>query len=206
MAPPEGAFAATVNPEDAPGEATEIVLGFEAGLPVSIDGQMMDPVELMEALTKIAGCNGFGRIDMIEDRCIGIKSREVYESPAALSLIKAHSELEDLTFTRELQRYKSSVSERMTELIYDGLWFSPLANCLRAFVDESQKYVNGEVRLRYYKGSCNVVGRRSPNSLYVDALATYGSGDGFSHKSAVGFIELWGLPVEVWARKRQGLL
>jgi len=203
---PSDAYTFTTNPEDAPDEAMELIVGFEAGLPVSLDGKAMDPVELVEAIDKIGGANGFGRVDMVENRLVGIKSRETYEAAGPLALIMAHGAVEDLTLTRELQHFKTSIDQRLTELIYDGLWFSPLAEALRAFIAESQKHVTGEVRLRYYKGSCSVVGRRSPNSLYVDALATYGSGDTFSHQSAVGFIELWGLPVEVWARRRQGLL
>ena len=123
---------------------------------------------------------------MVENRLVGIKSREVYEVPGSLSLIMAHRELEDLTLTRELQHFKTGIDQRLTELIYDGLWFAPLANRLRAFIDESQEHVTGEVRLQYFKGSCQPVGRRSPNSLYDGKLATYGSGDTFSHESAVG--------------------
>jgi argininosuccinate synthase len=203
---PNDAYTFTTNPEDAPDEAVELVVGFEAGLPVSLDGKAMGAVELVEAIDKIGGAHGFGRVDMVENRLVGIKSRETYEAAGPLALIMAHSAMEDLTLTRELQHFKTGIDQRLTELIYDGLWFSPLAEALRAFIAESQKHVTGDVRLRYYKGSCSVVGRRSPNSLYVDALATYGSGDTFSHQSAVGFIELWGLPVEVWARSRQGLL
>jgi argininosuccinate synthase len=203
---PGDAYTFTTNPEDAPDEAVELVVGFESGLPVSLDGEAMEPVELVEAIDKIGGAHGFGRVDMVENRLVGIKSRETYEAAGPLALIMAHSAMEDLTLTRELQHFKTGIDQRLTELIYDGLWFSPLAEALRAFIAESQKHVSGDVRLRYYKGSCSVVGRRSPNSLYVDALATYGSGDTFSHQSAVGFIELWGLPVEVWARRRQGLL
>ena len=203
-AAPAEAYVSTVDPEDAPDEAMELVIGFEAGIPVSLDGKMMDPVELVEAVDAIGGAHGFGRIDMVENRLVGIKSREVYEVPGSLSLIMAHREIEDLTLTRELQHFKTMIDQRLTELIYEGLWFSPLAEALRAFIDESQRYVTGEARLRYFKGSCSVVGRRSPNSLYDSKLATYGSGDTFSHESAKGFIQLWGLPVEVWARKRQG--
>lgn len=203
-AAPAEAYVSTVDPEDAPDEAMELVIGFEAGIPVSLDGKMMDPVELVEAVDAIGGAHGFGRIDMVENRLVGIKSREVYEVPGSLSLIMAHREIEDLTLTRELQHFKTMIDQRLTELIYEGLWFSPLAEALRAFIDESQRYMTGEARLRYFKGSCSVVGRRSPNSLYDSKLATYGSGDTFSHESAKGFIQLWGLPVEVWARKRQG--
>lgn len=205
-AAPAGAYSFTVDPADAPDQPMEAVVGFDKGIPVTLDGEALGPVELVERLDAIAGSHGFGRVDMVENRLVGIKSREVYEVPGSLSLIMAHREVEDLTLTRELQHFKTMIDQRLTELIYDGLWFSPLAEALRAFIDESQKYVTGEVRLQYFKGSCRAVGRRSPNSLYVTNLATYGSGDTFSHSSAVGFIHLWGLPLEVWARKREGLL
>ncbi len=205
-AAPSGAYAFTVDPADAPDQPMEVAVGIEKGIPVSLDGEALGPVELVERLDALAGSHGFGRVDMVENRLVGIKSREVYEVPGSLSLIMAHREVEDLTLTRELQHFKTMIDQRLTELIYDGLWFSPLAEALRAFIDESQKYVTGEVRLQYFKGSCRAVGRRSPNSLYVSNLATYGSGDTFTHSSAVGFIHLWGLPLEVWARKREGLL
>jgi len=202
-AAPAEAFIFTVDPKDAPDEPAEAVIGFEAGVPVSLDGRKLDPIALVEAVDAIAGAHGFGRIDMVENRLVGIKSREVYEESASLSLIMAHREIEDLTLTRELQHFKTSIDQRLSELIYDGLWFSPLASALRAFIDESQKYVTGEVRLHYFKGGCSPVGRRSPYSLYDSKLATYGSGDTFSHESAKGFIQLWGLPLEVWARKHE---
>jgi argininosuccinate synthase len=202
-AAPEEAFAFTTDPKLAPDDAVEIEIGFEAGIPVSLNGEAMDPVQLVETVDMIGGAHGFGRVDMVENRLVGIKSREVYEVPGSLALIMAHRELEDLALTREMQSFKTGIDQRLTELIYEGLWFSPLAEALRAFIDESQKYVSGDVRLRYFKGSCRVVGRRSPNSLYDSKLATYGSGDTFSHQSAIGFIQLWGLPVEVWARKHQ---
>ena len=206
QAAPDDAYLFTVDPKDAPDEGVEVVVGFESGIPVSLDGRPLGPVELVETIDKIGGAHGFGRVDMVENRLVGIKSREIYEVAASLSLIMAHREIEDLTLTREVQHFKRLIDQRLTDLIYDGLWFSPLAEALRAFIDESQKRVTGEARLRYYKGSCRPVGRRSPNSLYVSGLATYGSGDTFSHESAQGFIRLWGLPVEVWARSRQGLL
>ncbi len=206
LAAPSDAYVFTVDPSEAPDDPVEVVIGFEAGIPVSLDGEAMDSVQLVETIDKIGGAHGFGRVDMVENRLVGIKSREVYEVPGSLSLIMAHREIEDLTLTRELAHFKTAIDQRLTELIYDGLWFSPLAEALRAFIDESQKYVTGEARLRYYKGSCSLVGRRSPNSLYVSRLATYGAGDTFSHESAKGFIQLWGLPVEVWARSRQGRL
>ena len=202
-AAPSDAFQFSVDPKDAPNEPEEVIIGFEAGIPVSLNGTTMDPVPLVETLDILAGGHGFGRIDMVENRLVGIKSREVYEEAASLSLIMAHRELEDLTLTRELQHFKTMIDQRMSELIYDGLWFSPLAKALRAFIAESQKFVSGEVRLRYFKGSCSPVGRRSPHSLYDGGLATYGSGDTFSHESAKGFIQLWGLPLEVWARKHE---
>lgn len=203
-AAPDDAYRFTVHPKDAPEEPVEVIVGFEAGIPVSLNGRAMGPVELVESIDKVGGAHGFGRVDMVENRLVGIKSREVYEVAGSLSLIIAHREIEDLVLTRELQHFKSGVDQRVTELIYDGLWFSPLADALRAFVEETQKYVTGEVRLRYYKGSCQAVGRRSPHSLYDTKLATYGGGDTFNHESAKGFIQLWGLPLEVWARKRQG--
>ncbi len=200
-AAPSEAFQFTVDPEKAPDEAQEVVVGFEAGIPISLDGKELGSIELVETIDAIGGKHGFGRIDMVENRLVGIKSREVYEEAGSLALIMAHRELEDLTLTRELQHFKTMIDQRLSELIYDGLWFSPLARALRAFIEESQARVTGEVRLRYYKGSCHPVGRRSAYSLYDGSLATYGSGDTFSHQSAKGFIELWGLPVEVWARK-----
>jgi argininosuccinate synthase len=199
-AAPSDAFQFTVDVKDAPDDPEEIVVGFEAGIPVSLNGKALAPVELVETVDRIGGAHGFGRIDMVENRLVGIKSREVYEEAGSLALIMAHRELEDLTLTRELQHFKFMVDQRMAELIYEGLWFSPLAYALRAFIDESQKYITGEVRLRYFKGVCSPVGRRSPSSLYDSSLATYGSGDTFSHQSAKGFIQLWGLPLEVWAR------
>lgn len=206
LAAPDDAYIFTVDPRDAPDEGVEVTVGFESGIPVSLDGKAVPSIELVETVDKIGGAHGFGRVDMVENRLVGIKSRETYEVAGSLSLIMAHREIEDLTLTRELQHFKRMIDQRLTELIYDGLWFSPLAEALRAFIDESQKHVTGEARLRYFKGSCRPVGRRSPNSLYVPKLATYGSGDTFSHESAQGFIRLWGLPVEVWARSRQGLL
>ena len=202
-AAPREAFHFTVDPKEAPDEAAEVVIGFEAGIPVSLDGKRLDPVTLVESVDMLGGAHGFGRLDMVENRLVGIKSREVYEEAGSLSLIMAHREVEDLTLTRELQHFKTVIDQRLSELIYDGLWFSPLARALRAFIDESQKYVTGEVRLRYFKGACSPVGRRSPHSLYDSKLATYGSGDTFSHESAKGFIQLWGLPVEVWARRHK---
>jgi argininosuccinate synthase len=203
-APPADAYQFTVDPKNAPDESEEIVVSFEAGVPVAIDGVKMGPVELVEKLDLIGGKHGFGRVDMVENRLVGIKSRETYEVAGSLALITAHGELEDLVFTRELAHFKTGIDQKLTELIYEGLWFSPLAYALRAFIADTQKYVTGDVRLQYYKGNCKPVGRRSPYSLYDTKLATYGSGDTFSHESAKGFIQLWGLPVEVYARVHKG--
>lgn len=203
---PEAAFTETVNPKDAPDEPQEVVVSFEKGVPVAVDGQKLGLVELIDAMDKIAGKHGYGRVDMIENRLVGIKSREIYEVPGALALILAHKDLEDLVMTRDLLRYKGGVDRHMADMTYDAQWFSPLADALRAFVNETQKWVTGDVRLSFFKGNCVVVGRRSPHSLYVENLATYGDNDEFSHASAVGFIQLWGLPMEVAARRAQGLL
>lgn len=203
---PEAAFTETVNPMDAPDEPQEVVLSFEKGVPVAIDGTTYPLIELIDRMDKIGGAHGFGRVDMIENRLVGIKSREIYEVPGALALIMAHKDLEELVMTRDLLRYKADVDRQMADMTYDAQWFSPLADALRAFVLETQKWVTGDVRLRFYKGSCTVVGRRSPYSLYVESLATYGQGDEFDHAAAIGFIRLWGLPMEVAARRAQGLL
>ncbi len=162
----------------------EIVIGFEEGVPVSIDGERLDGVELVERLNHTAGAHGIGRIDHVEDRLIGIKSREIYEAPAAVVLHAAHAALEQLTLSRELLAYKRSVGDRLATLAYDGLWFSELGVALRAFVTHTQRYVSGEVRMRFTPGSAAVIGRRSPHSLYDIGLATYDAGDRFDH--AVG--------------------
>ncbi|GAB4247202.1 MAG: argininosuccinate synthase [Thermoleophilia bacterium] len=204
--PPADAFTVTVDPREAPDDPEEVVVGFEGGVPVELNGERLPAVELIDRIDAIGGGHGFGRVDMIENRLVGIKSREIYEVPGALALIKAHAELEDLNFTRDLNHFKKGIEQRLADMIYDGQWFSPLSDSLRAFVDHTQKYVTGDVRLRFYKGACQVVGRRSPRSLYVKELATYSTGDTFSHESAQGFCNLWGLPLEVWARRDRDLL
>ncbi|MCZ7662079.1 MAG: argininosuccinate synthase [Thermoleophilia bacterium] len=202
-APPEEAFTVTIEAAKAPDQGEEVTVGFEAGVPCTLNGERMAPVELIDTIDALGGRHGFGRIDMIENRLVGIKSREIYETPGALALVKAHKEIEDLVLTRDLLHFKRGVEQRLADMIYDGQWFSPLADALRAFVANTQTRVSGEARLLFYKGSCTVRGRRSPNSLYVEELATYGSGDRFSHESAKGFVELWGLPLEVWARRER---
>ena len=201
-APPEDAFAWTVNPADAPREATERVIGFANGVPVSLDGHKMDGVALIEELNRIAGSYGIGRIDHVEDRLVGIKSREIYEAPAAVVLHQAHDALEGLTLSRELLAFKRQVADRFATLAYDGLWFSELARALRAFVGWTQRHVTGEVRMRFAPGAAAVVGRRSPHSLYDLTLASYGGEDTFDHEAAVGFISIWGLPVRTQAAVR----
>jgi len=202
-APPEEAFTVTVDPRRAPDEGVEVVVSFEQGVPVALDGVGMEPVALIDAIDELGGRHGFGRVDMIENRLVGIKSREIYETPGALALIMAHREIEDIVLTRDLIHFKRGVEQRLADMIYDGQWFSPLADSLRAFVAHSQLRVSGDARLLFYKGSCSVRGRRSPYSMYVEELATYGEGDRFSHESAKGFVELWGLPLEVWARREK---
>ena len=164
----------------------------------------MNPVDLVARVHDLAGRHGVGRIDMVENRLVGIKSREVYEVPAAHVLIAAHRDLEGLTLERDVARFKRSIEDRYADLVYNGLWFSPLRSALDAFVDDTQKFVTGEVRLRLSKGSAHPLGRRSPFGLYDSSLATYGSeADSFEHADAAGFIRLWSLPLRVWA-ERQG--
>ena len=201
-APPEDAFAWTVAPSEAPRTPTEVVIGFAGGVPVSLDGHRLDGVALIEELNRLAGSYGVGRIDHVEDRLVGIKSREIYEAPAAVVLHDAHDALEGLTLSRELLAFKRQVADRFATLAYDGLWFSELARSLRAFVGWTQQHVTGEVRMRFAAGSATVVGRRSPHSLYDLTLASYGGEDTFDHEAAVGFISIWGLPVRTQAAVR----
>jgi argininosuccinate lyase/argininosuccinate synthase len=203
-APPDDAFLLTADPSAAPDQPEEIVVGFERGLPVSLEGRRLDPVTLVAELTEVAGRHGFGRVDMIENRLVGIKSRELYEVPGAMALIAAHRDLEDLTLERDLAHEKAGAERRWAELAYYGMWHSPLHASLRAFVASTQANVTGDVRLRFFKGSCSVVGRRSPVALYDLSLATYeAAGDRFDHRHAEGFIRLWSLPVRTWSA-RQG--
>ncbi len=201
--PPPEAFAWTVDPTEAPAEPEYITVGFRSGVPVSLDGREMDLVELIDRLNRIGGAHGVGRIDHIENRLVGIKSREVYECPAATILISAHRQLEDLCLTREVLHFKPALEAKLAELTYYGLWHSPLREALSAFVDNTQGRVTGSVRLKLYKGSCHVVGRRSPYSLYDHALATYDEGDAFDHTAAEGFIKIWGLETVLQARAQR---
>lgn len=196
---PEAAFAWTNPIEETPDEADTITIDFVEGKPVGINGQSMDLVPLIEYLNDLGGKHGVGRIDHTENRLVGIKSREVYETPAAMILINAHKELEFLTLTREVSQYKTNVDQQLSKIIYDGLWYSPLQPALSAFVDSTQKVVTGTVKVKLFKGHHTVTGKKSPMSLYNEELSTYSKGDAFDHDAAVGFIKLWGLPTKVHA-------
>ncbi len=184
-------------------EPTDVVIGFERGVPVSVDGERLGMAAIIAKLNALVGSYGWGRIDMVENRRVGIKSRETYECPAALALIMAHRDLESICLERDLEREKARFEPRYAELIYDGLWFSPLKKSLDAFIDASQEFVTGEVRLRLEPNSCQVTGRRSDHSLYDYELATYDAEDQFRHEDSAGFVRLWGLSVQTWAA-RQG--
>jgi argininosuccinate synthase len=200
VTPPPDAYEWTVDPSAAPAPV-EIVIDFEGGVPVAIDGQRLGPVDLVQRVHDLGGEHGVGRIDHIEDRLVGIKSREIYETPAATILHTAHRALEGLTLTRDTLRFNRFVADELARLIYDGLWFSALSRDLRGYVASSQRVVSGEVRVRVDHGSAIVTGRTSPLSLYDKSLATYDEGDAFDHASAVGFIEIFGLPLRVEAAR-----
>lgn len=201
---PEDVFEMTKAIADTPDEAEYVEIGFEKGLPVSLNGEAMDPVALITKLNQLAGSHGVGRIDMVENRLVGIKSREIYESPAMLVLIHAHRDLEGLTLTGDVSRYKRGIEDTYTQLVYNGLWYSPLKTALDAFIEQTQDVVTGSVRVKLFKGSAAIVGRKSENSLYSFDLATYGAEDEFDHKAAEGFIYIWGLPSRVWSGKIKG--
>lgn len=201
--PPADIYELTSDIDETSDKPTYMEIEFAKGIPVSINGDKKSLADIIGEVGKIAGKNGWGRLDMIENRLVGIKSREVYEAPAALALIEAHQSLEDLTLERDLLHYKSLIEQKYADLVYFGLWFSPLKKALDAFIEETQESVTGTVRLKLHKGTCQVVGRKSKESLYDYSLATYEIGDQFSHKSAKGFIDLWGLPVKVWAKKHK---
>jgi argininosuccinate synthase len=200
VTPPPDAYEWTVAPSDAP-EPVEITIAFEGGIPVALDGERLAPVDLVERLHTLGGAHGVGRIDHVEDRLVGIKSREIYEAPAATILHTAHRALEGLTLSRDTLRFNQFVADELARLIYDGLWFSALSRDLRAYVASSQRVVSGDVRIRLDHGQAVLVGRRSPLSLYDKSLATYDEGDAFDHASAVGFIEIFGLPLRVEAAR-----
>ncbi len=193
-APPEDAYQITTSPQNAPDKPATITIGFEKGIPVTLNGTELNPVELVSQLRDLGAAYGIGRLDLIENRVVGIKSREIYEAPAAIILHTAHSELERLVLDKETFRYKQDVSNKIANLIYDGLWYSPLFNALSAFVDSTQENVTGEVKLELYKGNIKTLSRSSQYSLYNKKLATYTVEDTFDHKASEGFIKIYGLP------------
>lgn len=197
VAPPEEAYGLTVSLENAPDIPEIVEIEFVEGKPVALNGQEMKLADLIQQLNKVAGAHGIGRIDHVENRLVGIKSREVYEIPGAKVLLTAHKELEDITLVKEVAHFKPIIEHKLSEVIYNGLWFNPIRESLVAFLKETQKTVNGTVRVKLFKGHAIVEGRKSPNSLYNEELATYTKADEFNHESAVGFIELWGLPTIV---------
>jgi argininosuccinate synthase len=186
---------------DTPAEPAYVEIGFERGIPTSLDGQALSPVELITQLNQLAGNHGVGRIDMIENRLVGIKSREIYEAPALLVLIQAHRDLESLTLTADVSHYKRGIEETYSQLVYNGLWYSPLKGALDAFIQQTQERVSGTVRVKFFKGNAAIVGRQSNYSLYSPDLATYGADDQFDHQAAKGFIYVWGLPTRVWSQQ-----
>jgi argininosuccinate synthase len=203
--PPREVFDWTRDPRDCPDEPAYVEIGFKEGVPTTLDGEHADAVALVERLNKLGGEHGVGRIDHLENRLIGIKSREIYEAPAAVLLLQAHQALEDITLTKDVARFKDTVSQQWAQMVYDGLWFSPLRDALYAFVAHTQRHVTGEVRLKLFKGSSMVVGRKAPEQLYRLELATYGKGDQFDQSAAAGFIKVWGMGVRT-ASEVQGQL
>jgi len=200
---PEEAFEWTVNPKDAPDEPEYLEIGFEQGVPVTLNGEPMGLVKLIEEVHRIAAAHGVGRVDHVENRLVGIKSREVYEQPAATVLILAHKELETLTMPRELYHFKLGLEQKYAELIYNGLWFTPLKEALDAFIKKTQEVVTGTVRVKLFKGTAMCVGRKSPYSVYSYDLATYDKADKYDHNAAKGFIEIFGLPTKVAAAAKR---
>ncbi|WP_162011751.1 argininosuccinate synthase [Streptococcus sp. S784/96/1] len=194
---PEEAFGITTAPEKAPDTPEFVDITFVSGKPVAINGEEMKLVDLIQKLNVIAGAHGVGRIDHVENRLVGIKSREIYECPGAITLLTAHKEIEDLTLVREVSHFKPILENELSNLIYNALWFSPATKAIIAYIKETQKAVNGTAKVKLYKGHAQVVARKSPNSLYDENLATYTSADSFDQNAAVGFIKLWGLPTQV---------
>jgi argininosuccinate synthase len=199
--PPDEIYTLTRSPAECPDEPAYLEVEFEAGVPVKINGVPMGPVELIGSVETIAGAHGVGRIDMVENRLVGIKSREIYEAPAAVVLHAAHKELQKLVIPRDLERVAHDMGRLYADLVYNGLWFTPTRDAIDAFAAKIQERVTGTIRVKLFKGTCAVVGRRSPLALYEHALATYDAGDRFDHSAAEGFIKIWGLPVETSARK-----
>lgn len=201
--PPEEIYEMTKAIADTPNEAEYLEIGFVKGIPTTLNGASKTPVELIEQLNQIVGNHGVGRIDMIENRLVGIKSREIYESPAMVVLINAHRDLESLTLAADVSQYKRGIEETYTKLVYNGLWYSPLKAAVDAFINQTQERVSGVVRVKLFKGNATIVGRWSDNSLYTPDLATYGADDQFDHKAAEGFVYVWGLPTRIWAQNNK---
>lgn len=201
LEPPADSYIITKPVEETPDESKYIVISFTEGHPVRIDGKDLDRIRLIEELNKIGGEYGVGRVDMVENRVIGIKSREVYESPAATILHNALRGLETIVLEKDLMHQKRKLAREYAKLVYDGKWFSPLRSSIQKFVDETASRLNGDVRLKLFKGDAKVVGRKSPDSMYIENLATYTSKDEFTHSSAKGFIDLWGLPLRIWGSR-----
>ena len=194
---PEDAFGITTSPEEAPNTPEFIDIEFKEGKPVALNGKEMKLADLIQEVNAIAGKHGVGRIDHVENRLVGIKSREIYECPGAITLLTAHKEIEDITLVREVSHFKPILENELSNLIYNALWFSPATKAIIAYIKETQKVVNGTAKVKLYKGSAKVIARKSPNSLYDENLATYTSADSFDQDAAVGFIKLWGLPTQV---------
>jgi argininosuccinate synthase len=203
--PPPEVYEWTADPIKSPNDPVYVEVGFREGMPVSLDGQPVAAVEIVERLNELGGRHGVGRIDHLENRLVGIKSREIYEAPAAVLLLQAHQALEDITLTKDVARFKDVVGQQWAQMVYDGLWFSPLREALYAFVAHTQRHVSGEVRLKLYRGHSTVVGRKAPEQLYRMELATYGRGDQFDQTAAAGFIKLFGMGIRT-AAEVQGQL
>lgn len=202
--PLEEIYLMTLAIADTPDEPGYVEIGFEKGIPTNLNGESLSPIQLIEQLNQLAGSHGVGRIDMVENRLVGIKSREIYEVPGLLVLIQAHRDLESLTLTADVTHYKRGVEEIYSQLVYNGLWYSPLKAALDAFVQQTQQRVSGTVRVKLFKGNATIVGRKSDKSLYTPDLATYGADDRFDHKAAEGFIYVWGLPTRIWSEHSRG--
>jgi len=201
--PPADVFLWTKPPAETPDEPRYIEIGFEEGAPISLDRKTFDPVSLVKQLNTVAGGHGVGRVDMVEDRLVGIKSREIYEAPAATTLLAAHEALESLTLSKDQRRLKARLAQEYSELVYNGLWFSAHHQDIAAYIQSTQRHVTGDVRVKLHKGTAIVVGRKSPRSLYDFSLATYDKGDQFDRTAAVGFINIWGLPARVQAKAQK---
>lgn len=201
--PLEEVYEMTQAIADTPDEPAYVEIGFTRGNPTHLNGEALAPIQLVAQLNQIVGQHGFGRIDMVENRLVGIKSREIYEAPGLLALIRAHQDLESLVLTKDVTHYKKGLEQTYTQLVYDGLWYSPLKEALDAFMQQTQEQVTGTVRVKLFKGTAVVVGRQSDQSLYTPTLATYGAEDAFDHKAAEGFIYVWGLPTRVWSQTKQ---